>query len=135
MMIITDEASFEATIEATTDPTLRRMLAARLKLYRANCLLDLTMLLVLNRGDTAADIERESGLNPLVNPIDGVRYGTPGFQQYADWISFQAGIHEWLTCIGDSGRAVIALIPDQLEADPVLLDMLRSHAGGDEARD
>lgn len=132
MKVITDEASFEATIEATTDPALRRMLAARLKLYRANCLIDLTMLLVLDRGETAEDIERESGINPLVNPIDGARYGSPKFHQYADWISFEAGHHEWLTCIGNSGRAVIALVADQPGADPLLLDMLRSHGGKDQ---
>lgn len=70
MITITDEASFEAALNMTIDETLRTLLAERLELYRAEGLLDLTMLTVLEAGDTAADIERETGLNPLVNPID-----------------------------------------------------------------
>jgi hypothetical protein len=129
MITITDEASFEAAITKATDATLKRMLSARLKLYRAGCLLDLTTLAVLESGDTAADVERETGLNPLVNPIDEARYGSPAFQQYADWIACDAGYYEWLTCIGNEGWATILLVPDRPGVDAELLTMLREYAG------
>jgi hypothetical protein len=129
MITITDEASFEAAIANTTDEALRRMLSVRLRLYRAGCLLDLTMLVVLEPGDTSADVERETGLNPLVNPIDEARYGSPSFQQYADWIACDAGYYEWLTCVGNEGWATILLVPDRPGIDPELLSLCRRYAG------
>ena len=128
MISVTDPASFEAAIENTTDDTLRRMLASRLRLYRAGCLLDLTMLLVLEPGDTAGDVRRATGLNPLVSPIDGSRYAAPGFEPYWDYLELTGGWYEWICCAGDTGYATVLLVPDRPDIDPELLGMLREYA-------
>jgi hypothetical protein len=128
MITITDEASFEAVIANKTDPRLRKMLSARLRLYRAGCLLDLTTLAVLEPGDTAGDVERETGLNPLVNPIDGVRYPSKDFQVYWDYLDVGQGWYEWICCAADTGYATILLVPDRPGIDPQLLSLFRQYA-------
>jgi hypothetical protein len=128
MIRINDEASFEAAIANATDATLRRMLAARLKLYRAGCLLDLTTLAVLEPGDTAEDVERGTGLNPLVNPIDGARYPSKDFNQYCDWLNLSEGWYEWICCAGDTGYATILLVPDRPGIDAELLSLCHHYA-------
>jgi hypothetical protein len=129
MITINDEASFEAALNASNDPTLRGLLAARLKLYRAGCLLDLTTLAVIEAGDTADDVERETGLNPLVNPIDGARHPSPNFHAYWDYFERDSyGWNEWISCSGDTGYATILLIPDRPGIDPELLSLCRTYA-------
>ncbi len=127
MMTITDLTSFEAAIESTTDEALRRMLASRLRLYRAGCLLDLTMLLVLEPGDSAADVERTAGVNPLVSPMTGARY--PSLEPYWDYLELSRGWFEWICCAGDTGFATILLVPDRQDVDAELLAMFRDYAG------
>ena len=129
MILINDEASFEAAIATSTDPALCRLLTTRLKLYRAGCLLDLTTLAVIQAGDTAEDVEREAGLNPIVNPIDGARHPSPAFQEYWDYLELSNGWYEWICCAGDTGYATILLAPDLPDIDAELLAMFREFAG------
>jgi hypothetical protein len=129
MIVITDEPTFTSALASVVDPRLGKLLRTRLKLYRAGCLLDLTMLVVLEPGDTAEDIQRETGLNPLVSPLDGTRYGDTGFEQYCDWLSFSDGHFEWITCAGDTGYATILLVPDRPDVDAELIAMLHEYAG------
>jgi hypothetical protein len=128
MITITDEASFEAALANTTDPRLRKMLEARLRLYRAGCLLDLTKLVVLEAGDTAGDVERETGLNPLVSPTDGAHFGEAEFQTYWDYLELSNGWYEWICCAGDTGYATILLVPDRPDIDAELLSLCHHYA-------
>ncbi len=129
MILINDEASFEAAIAASIDPTLRGLLTTRHKLYRAGCLLDLTTLAVVEPGDTGKDVERETGVNPLVNPIDNARFPSRLFQAFWDYFELSCGWYEWICCAGDTGYATILLIPDCPDIDPELLSLCRDYAG------
>lgn len=54
-------------------------------------LIDWTEYLVIEPSDTEKDIIRHVGFSPLVEPIDGARYGTPGFHPHWDWLADHGG--------------------------------------------
>lgn len=86
------------------------------------------MLLVLEPGDAAADVERAAGLNPLINPVDGVKYPSRQFSPYADYLELSNGWWEWICCAADTGYATILLAPDLPDIDGELLAMFREYA-------
>ena len=58
------------------DPKLKALLAERIAALTED-LIDYTEYVVVQAGDTEDDIIRLLGFSPLVEPIDGARFGTP----------------------------------------------------------
>lgn len=88
-------------------------------------LLDLTHLLIIQAGDTGADIEREIGFSPLVHPIDAAPFGSKDFRPYWDWLANLRGWFELILTVGNDGFAYILLVADQPHA---IADMCRRYS-------
>lgn len=118
MLHFYDRATMADALTLPLEPQLKALLAGRITGLRED-LIDWTEYLVVEPGDTEADIIRHVGFSPLVEPIDGARFGEPGFYPHWDWLVDHGGWFEMVVTFG-SAFAYILLIGgvrgDDLEA-------------------
>lgn len=118
MLHFFDRAGFARARTLDLDPQLKQLLTKRITAL-ANDLIDYTEYLVVQAGDTEADIVRHIGLSPLIDPVDGIRYGEPGFNPSWDIAVDHSGWFELIFTFGSS-FAYVLLIQD---AAPVPADL------------
>lgn len=124
----TAEAIAAAPTNASIDPALRRLLADRVSDWTTTCLLDHTHLLIVEAGDTEQDIVAEVAFSPLINPLDGERFGSSRFVPHWDWFEEHQGWFELVFTVGNDGFAFVLLIRDADGVDPDLLSLCRAQA-------
>jgi len=109
-----------------TDPRLRALLERSFASMHTphGDLTDDTEWLVVEPGDTEEDIIREIGFSPLVEEIDGTRFGSPDFHPSWDHIAMHEGYYEAIWTFG-STFAYILFIPD---VEGLLLALCREYA-------
>ncbi|QXQ06835.1 hypothetical protein KX816_01850 [Sphingosinicellaceae bacterium] len=130
MISLHDRACFDAAAFLCRQSSLQRLLLSRIANLQRDVgdLTELTHILVVQPGDTEADIIDEIGLSPVINFIDGHRYGEAGFQPSWDWLHDVGGWFELIYTVGDTGFAYVLLIQDDEGVDPELLGMCREYA-------
>lgn len=121
MLHLYDRATMARASIMPFDDCLYRLLKERIDalVTDAHDLTDSTEFLILQPGDTEADIVRHVGFSPLVEPIEGHRFGSIGFQPFWDWLADRGGYFEMIVTFG-SIFAYILLIPDR---DDILTDL------------
>ncbi|HZG45444.1 MAG TPA: hypothetical protein VEZ41_04145 [Allosphingosinicella sp.] len=129
MLTFTDAASIAASPAVPADPRLQKLLAERVEQWRSSDLLSLTEVLVVEPGDTAKDLWRESTICLLVNPLDGSRFGSNAFTPFWESLEGRDGFWELIVTVGNSGFAYVIVIADAEGADPALLTLCRTYAG------
>jgi hypothetical protein len=130
MISLCDRASLKAAPTLPLDKQLRPLLLDRIRHYARRGLLDLTHLVVVQPGDTQADLIEEVGFTPLLNPLDGARLGSPDFHPWWDGLQrHPSGWFELIVTVGNSGFAFVLFIQDAPGADPDLLALCRTFAG------
>jgi hypothetical protein len=128
MLSYSDAAAIAAApISAPVDRTLARLLADRVHDWTVTDLLSCTHLVIAQPGDTEEDFVEQTTLSPLVNPLDGSRFGSADFVPAFDWFQ-QHGRWFELMWAFSSGHAVFAFIEDAEETDPELLALCRTCA-------
>ncbi len=111
-----------------TDPKLKNLLTDRVQDWAARGLIDLTHLVIIEVGDTDVSVTDELGLSPLINPLDGKRFGTDRFVFPFDFIEDHGGWFELFVTVGNDGFAFVLFVRDREGVDPELLSMCRAHA-------
>jgi len=111
-----------------TDPQLKNLLSDRVRDWSALGLLDLTHLVIVEVGDTDASIIEELGFSPLVNPLNGKRFGMEGFVLPFDYIEDHGSCFELIVTVGNDGFAFVLFVRDRVGVDPKLLSMCNTHA-------
>ena len=115
----------ETIARALTLPSLPAPLRQRIAAL-SDDLIDWTEYLVIEPGDTERDIIRLVGFSPFVEPIDGARFGEPGFEPPLDWLAKHDGFFELVFSFG-STFAYVLFIEDSDAVDPDLLSLCREH--------
>lgn len=110
MLSLPDAAAIEAALNQPLDSDLHAVLLERFDQITTQLLGDLTHIVVIQPGDTEADIIDVCGWSPLVHPIDGTRYGDRDFQPYWAWLRDLGGWYELIQPVGNEGFAYILLI-------------------------
>ena len=130
MMLLHDRATMAHALTLNLDPRLHRLLKTKMAaLVTADFdLTDDTEFLIVQPGDSEADIIREVGFSPLVSPIDGARFGEAGFQPHWDWLGQHDGWFEMIVTFG-STFANILLIQDAESIQPDLISLCQRYAG------
>ncbi|CAN5293136.1 hypothetical protein BH11PSE5_BH11PSE5_30080 [soil metagenome] len=121
--------SHDALLTALTlplDPRLHQLITDRVKDAIALDLGDLTHVLVVQAGDTEADIIDAIGFSPLVHRIHGTRFGDPALEPDRDWLERHEGWIELLYCVGDTGFAYVLFVQDDDGVLPDLLTLCRT---------
>lgn len=108
MLHFYDRATMAHALTLDLDPQLHLLLAERIGAL-ADELIDFTEYLVVESGDTEAGIIRHIGLSPLIEPIDGIRYGEPGFEPHWDWLMAHDGWFELAFSFGSTFGYVLLI--------------------------
>jgi hypothetical protein len=106
MLHFYDRAGFARALTLDLDTNLHRLLAERIGTLTEE-LIDYTEYLVVQSGDTEADILRHIGLSPLIEPMEGTRYGELGFRPYWDWLEVHCGWFELIFTFGSDFAYVV----------------------------
>lgn len=132
MLHLYDRATMAHALTLDLDPHLHRLLADRIGALTED-LIDSTEYLLVQAGDTEEDIIRHIGFSPLIDPIDGWRFGAPAFQPCWDWLADHSGWFEMIVTFG-STFAYILLIEDKPGKNE-LIEMCRTCSGDGNVRD
>lgn len=116
MIDMPDLDAILAALRTPLAPDLHDLIASRLQGAFACELADLTHILVINAGDTEAQIIEAIGFSPLVSRMDGNR-----LQSDWDFIEPHPGWWELIYTVGNSGFAYLVFVE---RADGVLPELL-----------
>lgn len=113
MFHLYDRATMAQAMTLDLEPRLRALLAERIAGLKTEYgdLTDCTEFLIVEPGDTEADVVRHVGFSPLVDPIDGHRWPDARFQPGWDYLADRGGWFELIVTFG-STFAYILLIAD-----------------------
>lgn len=125
MLHLYDRAGFARALTLDLGPNLHRLLADRIGALTED-LIDYTEYLVVQPGDTEAGIIRHIGLSPLVEPIEGIRFGEPGFRPHWDWLEKHRDCFELIFTFGSS-FAYIVIVEDREGVPRELLTLCRAY--------
>lgn len=132
MIQIYDRAAMAHVMTRDLDPRLRALLEQRFAslITPDGDLTNWTEWLILEPGDGEIEIVREIGFSPLIEPIDGARFGGAGFQPFWDHLIRHGDWgFEMIVSFG-STFAYILLIPETDGIDDALLTLCRQYADG-----
>lgn len=116
MIDMPDLDAIVAALHTSLAPDLHDLVASRLQDAFACELANLTHILVIQPGDTEAQIIEAIGFSPLVSRMDGHR-----LQPDWDFIERHPGWHELIYTVGNSGFAFLVFVE---RADSVLPELL-----------
>lgn len=128
MLHFYDRATIAHALTLDLEPKLHTLLDERINAPGFD-LIDWTEYLVVQAGNTEDDIIRCVGFSPLVEPIDGARFGGAGFSPYWDYLADHDGWFELIVAFG-STFAYILLVEDVDGVLPDLRVMCRNYSGG-----
>ena len=111
-----------------TGSKLKNLLTDRVEDWTTRGLLDLTHVAIIEVGDTEVSIIEELAFSPLINPLDGLRYGMAGFVFPFDYLKNHGGWFELFITVGNDGFAHHLFVRDREGVDPELLTMCRAYA-------
>jgi len=130
MLSLYDRASLRRALTLPLRADLKELLHKRIRQIFDDGLADLTHLLVIEAGDIEAMLREEIGFSLL--EVEGVRYGSPGFQPRWNLIHDHGPAYEMIYCIGNDGFAFLFLIIKAEEAPPFELVCQRELNSGGE---
>lgn len=110
MLSLPDAAAVESVLHRPLNKELRAILSTQLDQMVARGLADLTHLVVIQDGDSEADVIEACGWSPLVHPIDETRYGERDFTPYWAWLQDLGNWYEIIHPVGNSGFAYVFII-------------------------
>ena len=131
MITIYDSADMQRVLSGQIDPDLKTILLERLELlaeFSEWDLADLAHFLVITPGDSIEAIERELGVNPLVNIVDDACFPDKSFQPSFEFCIARKGYFDLTFALSDSGQALVLLVPNQEGVEPTLLELCRAYA-------
>jgi hypothetical protein len=132
MIVLADRAAIERGPSLPLDAELRNLLASRVRHLASSdpCLLDCSVIIVIEPGDQESDLIEATGFSLLLNPIDGARWGSTAYVPWVDYVHRASiNIYEAIVTIGNDGFAVHVLIPDLPGMDTSLAGWCREYAG------
>ncbi len=126
MLHFYDRASMAQALTLNLSPELHLLLSARILALEED-LIDWTEYLVVEAGDSEADIVRHVGFSPLVEPFDGIRFGEPSFHPHWDWLIDHAGWYEMSVSYGSTFAYVLFIEKSRFPPD-ALAALCAEHA-------
>lgn len=119
MLHFYDRATMAHALTLDLNPQLHRLLSDRIAALGED-LIDWTEYLVVEPGDTEPDIIRHIGLSPFVEPIDGTRFGEPGFEPGWDWLDAHEGYWEFVFTFGSTFACIVFVTDDEGVSSDIL---------------
>jgi hypothetical protein len=108
MLHLYNRATMAYALTLNLHPQLHVLLSRRIAALGEE-LIDWTEYLIIQPGDTEADIVRHVGFSPLVAPIDGARFGGAGFHPHWDYLADVGGWFELIETFGSTFAYVLLI--------------------------
>lgn len=127
MLTLTDPA----TTTIITDETLRVLVASRFEEISCGEPFDPEIhgvLIVVELGDSAIDLENVSGCPILTNTITGRRFGEDGFEPLFEYLGEHTSCFELVFVSGDGDFGIVIFIPKTEDIAPELLSFCATYA-------
>ncbi len=83
---------------------------------------------IVQVGDSVAELERECGFPILTNMVDDTRYGDDGFTPCFEVLEEHDRCYEMVFILNDDGYGIDIFIPKVIGIDPELLAMCHAYA-------
>lgn len=132
MITIHDSADMERVLTGPFDLSLKTILQDRLELLAEYLndwdLADLAHFIMVEPGDSIEAIEKELGISPFENLVDGARYPAPAFEPSWEHCIVREGYIEAGFALCDAGLGLVLLVPDRDGVVPELRAMLKAYA-------
>ena len=131
MITIYDSQKIAFVLSGPIDPDLKTILLDRLELlaeFSEWDLADLAHFIIVQPGDCIDAIERELGINPLVNIVDDARFPDPAFEPSFEFCIARKGYFDLTFALSDSGLGLVLLVPDLDGIEPTLLELCHEYA-------
>jgi hypothetical protein len=130
MQILRDEEDFACALDSWAGQELAQLLQSRLSFYAEyeEPLPDLYKLILIEPGETLADLDSEFDGAFLINHYSGRRYGDPAFKPAFEVLEEYPGFYAMLFCEGDGGFGVEVIVPKSTDIDPRLLNLCSQFA-------
>lgn len=125
MLHFYDRETIARALTLNLEPRLHHLLSMHIGALTDE-LIDHTEFLVVQPGDTEADIVRHIGFSPLIEPIEGTRWGAPEFAPGWDHLAYDVGWYAMTVTFG-STFAYVLLIQDVEGVPQELRSMCRTH--------
>lgn len=128
-MHLYDRATMARALTLDLDPQLRTLLTARIaSLVTTDYDLtnDTEFLIVDDPNVPEADIIRHIGFSPFVEPIDGIRFGNPGFYPPWAWLADHQGWFEMIVTFGSTFAYVLFIRDAPTPSD--LVNLCRTYS-------
>lgn len=132
MIHLYDRATMAQAMTLDLEPRLRALLAERVAALDTEYgdLTDYTEFLIVEPGDTEADVVRHLGFSPLVDPIDGHRWPDPRFEPGWSILADRSGWFELVFTFG-STFAYVLLVRDAAGVVGELVALCRTFAAAE----
>lgn len=130
MLHFYDQATINQAMTLDIEPELRALLTLRIAALKSPAfdLTELTEFLIVDDpDDTEGDIVRRIGQSPLIEPTDGIRFGSPDFHPHWDYLTRHSGWFEMILTFG-STFAYVLFVRDANDILPELVTMCRRYA-------
>lgn len=127
MLPLTDPAS----TTAITDATLRELVDCRFDELADGEAFDPDIhgvLIVVEPGDTATNLENVSGCPIFTNTITGRRFGEDGFEPLFEYLGEHTSCFELVFVSGDGDFGIVIFIPKTEDIAPELLSFCATYA-------
>ena len=131
MITIYDSVDMARVLSGPIDPDLKTILLDRLELladFSEWDLADLAHFIIVELGDCIDAIEKELGISPFVNLVDGARYPDPRFEPNWETCLYRHSHYLLTFALSDSGLGLCLLVPDRDDIAPHLLELCRFYA-------
>lgn len=118
MLSLRNGAAVSRALSSDIDPELRALIARRVEElagYGAEDIGELVHFLVVEPGDTIEAIEAELGFSPLVNFVNGARFGDPGFTPSWELAERRGSWFELVFVLSDDGFGWVVLVAEAAE--------------------
>jgi hypothetical protein len=131
MQILRDEVAVNAAIESWPDQAMCQLLTERLAFYAGYEdleLSDLFKLILIEPGDTLADLDIKFNGAFLINHFSGCRLGDEGFRPCFETLEEHTTFYDMVFCEGDAGVCVVVIVPKTDGIDTRLLSLCAQYA-------
>jgi hypothetical protein len=131
MQILRDEVAVNAAIESWPDQAMCQLLTERLAFYAGYEdleLSDLFKLILIEPGDTLADLDIEFNGRFLINHYSGRRFGDDGFHPCFESLKERPTFYDMVFCEGDGGFGIEVIVPKSSDIDARLLGLCAQFA-------
>jgi hypothetical protein len=127
MLSIADGEALTRALTSPLDHDLRRLLTTRRDQLGGD-IAGIALFVVMQPGDTSADLDQVLGFSVYQNFIDGSHFGEPDFTPLSEWVVDHGWGFETAYVFADSGFAHVLIVPKQKGIEPALIELCRTFA-------